>query len=98
MAQHQILIVEGGGGAYLKRPGPYGPGGDDSRARWSMWWIERKLSPRPYWNRMLTGAQQERRFIPGLKDSGSKPHQNRWSDPNESRLWRQHLGSGFHTC
>jgi sulfide:quinone oxidoreductase len=32
-----------------------------------MWWIKRKLLPSLYWNRMLAGAQHERRFIPGMK-------------------------------
>jgi sulfide:quinone oxidoreductase len=32
-----------------------------------MWWVKVKLLPSLYWNRMLTGAQHERRFIPGVK-------------------------------
>ena len=40
---------------------------DPTKERWSMWWIKRKLLPSLYWNRMLTGAQHERRFMPGVK-------------------------------
>jgi sulfide:quinone oxidoreductase len=40
---------------------------DPTKERWSMWWIKRKVLPSLYWNRMLTGAQHERRFIPGVK-------------------------------
>ncbi|MEB3308336.1 MAG: FAD/NAD(P)-binding oxidoreductase [Cyanobacteriota bacterium] len=40
---------------------------DPTKERWSMWWVKVKLLPTLYWNRMLTGAQHERRFIPGLK-------------------------------
>lgn len=45
---------------------------DPTKERWSMWWIKRKLLPSLYWNRMLTGAQHERRFIPGVKGPGVK--------------------------
>ena len=40
---------------------------DPTKERWSMWWIKRKVLPALYWNRMLAGAQHERRFIPGVK-------------------------------
>jgi len=40
---------------------------DPTKERWSMWWVKVKLLPALYWNRMLTGAQHERRFMPGLK-------------------------------
>jgi sulfide:quinone oxidoreductase len=40
---------------------------DPTKERWSMWWIKRKVLPSLYWNRMLTGGQHERRFIPGVK-------------------------------
>jgi sulfide:quinone oxidoreductase len=40
---------------------------DPTKERWSMWWVKVKLLPSLYWNRMLTGAQHERRFIPGVK-------------------------------
>jgi sulfide:quinone oxidoreductase len=32
-----------------------------------MWFVKRKILPALYWNRMLAGAQHERRFIPGVK-------------------------------
>jgi sulfide:quinone oxidoreductase len=32
-----------------------------------MWFVKRKILPSLYWNRMLTGSQHERRFIPGVK-------------------------------
>ena len=51
---------------YEQQPVPSFPL-DPTKERWSMWWIKRKLLPGLYWNRMLTGAQHERRFIPGLK-------------------------------
>ncbi len=38
---------------------------DPTKERWSMWFVKRKILPALYWNRMLTGAQHERRFIPG---------------------------------
>jgi sulfide:quinone oxidoreductase len=31
-----------------------------------MWFVKRKILPGLYWNRMLAGAQHERRFIPGV--------------------------------
>lgn len=40
---------------------------DPTKERWSMWWVKVNLLPSLYWNRMLTGAQHERRFIPGVK-------------------------------
>jgi sulfide:quinone oxidoreductase len=39
---------------------------DPTKERWSMWFVKRKVLPALYWNRMLTGAQHERRFIPGV--------------------------------
>ncbi|MEX1317783.1 MAG: FAD/NAD(P)-binding oxidoreductase [Synechococcaceae cyanobacterium] len=38
---------------------------DPTKERWSMWFVKRKILPALYWNRMLAGAQHERRFIPG---------------------------------
>jgi len=49
---------------YKQEPTPSFPL-DPTKERWSMWWIKRKLLPSLYWNRMLTGAQHERRFVPG---------------------------------
>ncbi|MGL6132710.1 MAG: FAD/NAD(P)-binding oxidoreductase [Prochlorococcaceae cyanobacterium] len=40
---------------------------DPTKERWSMWFVKRKVLPALYWNRMLTGAQHERRFMPGVK-------------------------------
>jgi iron complex outermembrane receptor protein len=37
------------------------------KERWSLWFVKRKVLPSLYWNRMLTGALHERRFIPGVK-------------------------------
>jgi sulfide:quinone oxidoreductase len=51
---------------YKQEPVPSFPL-DPTKERWSMWWIKRKLLPSLYWNRMLAGAQHERRFIPGAK-------------------------------
>jgi sulfide:quinone oxidoreductase len=51
---------------YKQEPTPSFPL-DPTKERWSMWWIKRKLLPSLYWNRMLTGAQHERRFVPGVK-------------------------------
>ena len=42
---------------------------DPTKERWSMWWVKRRLLPSLYWNRMLTGAQHERRFMPGIKSN-----------------------------
>ncbi|MBM5809925.1 MAG: NAD(P)/FAD-dependent oxidoreductase, partial [Cyanobacteria bacterium M_surface_9_m1_291] len=39
---------------------------DPTKERWSMWFVKRKILPSLYWNRMLTGAQHERRFVPGV--------------------------------
>ena len=49
---------------YQQEPVPSFPL-DPTKERWSMWWIKRKVLPSLYWNRMLTGAQHERRFVPG---------------------------------
>ncbi len=51
---------------YEQQPVPSFPL-DPTKERWSMWFIKRKVLPSLYWNRMLTGAQHERRFIPGVK-------------------------------
>ena len=51
---------------YKQEPVPSFPL-NPTKERWSMWWIKRKVLPGLYWNRMLTGAQHERRFIPGVK-------------------------------
>ena len=51
---------------YEQQPVPSFPL-DPTKERWSMWWIKRKVLPALYWNRMLTGAPHERRFMPGLK-------------------------------
>jgi sulfide:quinone oxidoreductase len=40
---------------------------DPTRERWSMWFMKRKVLPALYWNRMLAGAQHERRFMPGVQ-------------------------------
>ena len=40
---------------------------DPTKERWSMWFVKRKILPALYWNRMLTGAQHERRFVPGVR-------------------------------
>ena len=39
---------------------------DPTKERWSMWWVKVNLLPSLYWNRMLTGGQHERRFMPGV--------------------------------
>ena len=49
---------------YKQEPTPSFPL-DPTKERWSMWWVKRKLLPSLYWNRMLAGAQHERRFVPG---------------------------------
>jgi len=51
---------------YKQEPTPSFPL-DPTKERWSMWFLKRKVLPSLYWNRMLTGAQHERRFIPGVK-------------------------------
>ncbi len=56
---------------YEQQPVPSFPL-DPTKERWSMWWVKRKLLPSLYWNRMLTGAQHERRFIPGATPTGGK--------------------------
>jgi sulfide:quinone oxidoreductase len=38
---------------------------DPTVERWSMWVMKKDVLPWVYWNRMLRGAQHERRFIPG---------------------------------
>ncbi|MEO1003999.1 MAG: FAD/NAD(P)-binding oxidoreductase [Cyanobacteria bacterium J06638_7] len=49
---------------YKAEPAPSFPL-DPTKERWSMWFVKRKILPALYWNRMLTGGQHERRFIPG---------------------------------
>ena len=51
---------------YKAEPAPSFPL-DPTKERWSMWWVKVKLLPSLYWNRMLTGAQHERRFVPGAR-------------------------------
>ena len=51
---------------YKQEPTPSFPL-DPTKERWSMWFVKRKVLPNLYWNRMLTGALHERRFIPGVK-------------------------------
>jgi sulfide:quinone oxidoreductase len=51
---------------YKAEPAPSFPL-DPTKERWSMWFVKRKILPALYWNRMLAGAQHERRFIPGVK-------------------------------
>jgi sulfide:quinone oxidoreductase len=51
---------------YKAEPAPSFPL-DPTKERWSMWFVKRKILPSLYWNRMLAGAQHERRFIPGVK-------------------------------
>ncbi|MCP9888492.1 NAD(P)/FAD-dependent oxidoreductase [Cyanobium sp. ATX 6A2] len=51
---------------YKQEPAPSFPL-DPTKERWSMWFVKRKILPALYWNRMLTGAQHERRFMPGVK-------------------------------
>ena len=51
---------------YKQEPTPSFPL-DPTVERWSMWWVKVNLLPWLYWNRMLRGADHERRFIPGLK-------------------------------
>jgi sulfide:quinone oxidoreductase len=48
---------------YEQQPTPSFPL-DPTKERWSMWWVKVKLLPSLYWNRMLTGAQHERHFMP----------------------------------
>lgn len=50
---------------YKQEPVPSFPL-DPTKERWSMWFVKRKILPALYWNRMLTGAQHERRFMPGV--------------------------------
>ncbi|MFM7754545.1 MAG: FAD-dependent oxidoreductase [Cyanobium sp.] len=51
---------------YKQEPVPSFPL-DPTKERWSMWFVKRKILPALYWNRMLAGAQHERRFIPGVQ-------------------------------
>jgi sulfide:quinone oxidoreductase len=51
---------------YKQEPTPSFPL-DPTKERWSMWFVKRKVLPNLFWNRMLTGALHERRFIPGVK-------------------------------
>jgi sulfide:quinone oxidoreductase len=51
---------------YKAEPAPSFPL-DPTKERWSMWFVKRKILPSLYWNRMLTGAEHERRFVPGAK-------------------------------
>ena len=51
---------------YKQEPTPSFPL-DPTKERWSMWFVKRKVLPNLYWNRMLTGALHERRFVPGVK-------------------------------
>jgi sulfide:quinone oxidoreductase len=50
---------------YRQEPVPSFPL-DPTKERWSMWFVKRKILPALYWNRMLSGAQHERRFVPGV--------------------------------
>ena len=40
---------------------------DPTKERWSMWVMKTTILPWVYWNRMLKGADHEKRFIPGVK-------------------------------
>jgi sulfide:quinone oxidoreductase len=40
---------------------------DPTKERWSMWIMKTTVLPWLYWNRMLKGADHEKRFIPGVK-------------------------------
>lgn len=51
---------------YKQEPVPSFPL-DPTKERWSMWFVKRKILPALYWNRMLAGAQHERRFVPGVR-------------------------------
>jgi sulfide:quinone oxidoreductase len=50
---------------YEQQPTPSFPL-DPTVERWSMWWVKVQLLPWLYWNRMLKGADHERRFMPGV--------------------------------
>jgi sulfide:quinone oxidoreductase len=39
---------------------------DPTKERWSMWVMKTTILPWVYWNRMLKGADHERKFIPGV--------------------------------
>ena len=51
---------------YEQQPVPSFPL-DPTQERWSMWVMKTTVLPWVYWNRMLRGADHERRFIPGVK-------------------------------
>lgn len=51
---------------YEQQPVPSFPL-DPTQERWSMWVMKTTVLPWVYWNRMLRGADHERRFIPGAK-------------------------------
>ena len=51
---------------YEQQPVPSFPL-DPTQERWSMWVVKTRILPWLYWNRMIRGADHERRFIPGLK-------------------------------
>ena len=50
---------------YEQQPVPSFPL-DPTQERWSMWLVKTKVLPWLYWNRMLRGADHERRFMPGV--------------------------------
>ena len=50
---------------YEQQPVPSFPL-DPTQERWSMWVVKKNLLPWLYWNRMLKGADHERRFMPGV--------------------------------
>ena len=50
---------------YEQQPVPSFPL-DPTEERWSMWIVKTKVLPWIYWNRMLKGADHERRFMPGV--------------------------------
>jgi sulfide:quinone oxidoreductase len=50
---------------YEQQPVPSFPL-DPTQERWSMWVMKTAVLPWVYWNRMLKGADHERKFIPGV--------------------------------
>ena len=50
---------------YEQQPAPSFPL-DPTEERWSMWVMKTLVLPWVYWNRMLRGADHERKFIPGV--------------------------------
>jgi sulfide:quinone oxidoreductase len=50
---------------YEQQPVPSFPL-DPTQERWSMWVMKTTVLPWVYWNRMLKGADHERKFIPGV--------------------------------